>query len=320
MKASSRRTSRNQRLRKILIIGSIAVLLSLFLSRALGFAATFVFEPIVKFETMLFRIGTLMPDYFKNRHSLIAEITKLENRLTFESVSESTTARLINENTELRRLLGEGEERRIAAGVIGRPTVTPYDVLILDKGAADGVVLSAPVYIGVDKVIGIVAAVYESSSVVVLATTANTKSTVYIYGPNIYTTAIGRGGGVLQVSVPQGVPLAIGDLVVLPTFGAGVYGTISLVESVPTEPEQRGFLTLPIPLQSLRLVSVGLEPLAPLSFDAAKAVVERFRSDLLTVPVPAGVLIDVDEVASGTASTTDVQVEAAAREMPTTTP
>jgi len=134
-------------------------------------------------------------------------------------------------------------------------------------------------------------------------TTPGFESTVYIFGPNIYTTAEGQGGGILTVSVPQGIPLETGDLVVLPSFRPGTFGEISSIKSLPTDPEQRGYVTLGVPLQSTRYVSVGKGGVEPISFEDAKAVVNDIRADITRVPVPSGVLVDIIEDVATTSAT-----------------
>ena len=303
-KGSSHQTSRNIRLKKILGIGVLLFLLLYLTPRLIGGASTFVFNPIVRFETWFYESGGTLPNYFKDRSKLTDEIEALKRQYIDEIGTTNTIVRLEDENTALRKLLSNDGSARIAASVIGRPTVTPYDVLILDKGRENGVVQFAPVYIGVDQAIGYVAEVYKNTSVVTLATTPGFESTVYILGPNIYTTARGIGGGVLQVSVPQGIPLKVKDIVLVPSFDAGIYGSIDVVNSVATEPEQRGYVTLDTPMQSMRFVSIGTTPLNDLSFEDVVAVVERTKRDLTKVPVPTGVLVDI-ESATGSASTTE---------------
>ncbi|MFT5037387.1 MAG: cell shape-determining protein MreC [Candidatus Azotimanducaceae bacterium] len=304
MKANSRQTSRKNSTKVVCILGVLGLLLLFFLPRLLGNTTAVLFEPVVSFETWLFDSGLIVPSYFTDRIKLADDNRELENKLSELSDTSDVIERLQNENHELRALLGSTPASRIAAGVIGRPTVTPYDVLLLDKGSADGILVDTPVYVGADKVIGFVAEVFTHSSVVVLVTTPGFESTVYIFGPNIYTTARGLGGGVMRVSVPQGILLSENDLVVVPSFNGGVYGSISVVESVATQPEQHGYLTLDVPLHNIRLVSVGTSQLTPISFEEALSIVETVRTDLTRLPVPSGVLVDVGEVASSTVSTT----------------
>lgn len=288
------RTSRKVRLGLLLLVGIGFIGLILLLPTFLGGVGSFIFSPIVAFENWMSESKATIPSYFRDRKVLTEQIKQLEREIEYEKGDETTLQQLRTENQELRELFGMGTTTRIAAGVIGRPTNTPYDVLILDKGTRNGVQQYAPVYLGPDQVIGFVSAVYRETSVVVLATTPDVESTVYIFGPNIYTTAKGMGGGVLKVSVPQGVVITVGDVVAVPSFGEGMYGRISYVESNITEPEQQGFVTLPVPLNGLRVVSVGSTPLKPLSFEDASTIVHTVRTELFTVPVPSGVLVDTE--------------------------
>lgn len=311
MKASSRQTLSKKRWLIPLAAVLLIVLLGTVGRGVVSKIAAVVFTPVVLVQSWFYESSSTLPTYFRDRSVLLDRIEELEKRLAFENVDDNTTARLLRENNRLRSLLGNEGEERIAAGIIGRPTMTPYDVLILDKGSDDGIVASAPVYAGFDQVIGFVAEVYSHSAVVTLATTPNFESTVYIYGPNIYTTAKGLGGGILEVSVPQGIVLSERDLVILPTFGSGVFGSISLVESVATEPEQRGYVTLRQPVQSLNFVSVGKEALNTVNFETAKEAVEKAKEELLRVPVPEGILVDVE---SSTTSSSSLPVAEEAEE------
>ena len=283
------------------------MLLVLFLPRVVSWTASFVFSPVIAVESWFHSSTSAVPSYFRDRNSLLATQSALEAELEEIKTTSFTVDRLLKENEELKSLLGSDDALRIAASAIGRPTDLPYDVLVIDKGSEDGVINNAPIFIGKDQVIGFVAEVYSHTAVVTLVTTPGFESTVYIYGPNIYTTAIGIGGGSLQVRVPQGITLEIGNVVVMPSFDAGVYGEISSVDYEPTRPEQYGYVSIDIPLQSIRYVSVGNKPLAVMSFDDAKAVVSRVRKDFLEVAVPSGVLVDVPIDEATSTATTSVQ-------------
>lgn len=308
MKASSRQTSRNKKVVHVLLVGIILFTILFFVPRVIGLASSVIFTPIIQFESWIRDSSSTLPSYLRDRSALLQEIEGLRKKVIIEQNALNTIARLQDENRELSTLLGGSEDARIAAGVIGRPNSTPYDVLVLDRGTKDGVVQFAPVYIGIDTAIGYVANVFPDSSIVVLATTPDFESTVYIIGPNIYTTARGVGGGVLEVSVPQGIVLTEGDLVVVPALGGGVYGSIEVVNSVPSEPEQRGYVTLKTPMQSIRFVGIGTTPLNPRTFEEAVDIVEEVKSSLVKVPVPSGVLVDV-ETATGTATSTIIENE-----------
>lgn len=286
---NSRQTSNIKH--RLLIAGAVFLLAALFWRffptpiQALG--ETF-FGPLLSAESALY-------DIFHNGGG------------AYDLALEEEVRYLQTENASLRQRLGSEDERRIAAGVIGRPAALPYDVLVIDRGEEDGVIKDAPVYAGEYHVIGFVAAVYRHSSVVALVTTPGFTSTVFVYGPNIYTTAEGQGGGVIRIHVPQGINLNAGDMVVMPSLSPGIYGTITAVDSVPSRPEQYGYVTSDTPIGSLRHVAVGTRPLSPISFEEAREAVDAARRELLSVPVPEGILIEVD---SGAATSTDDAADA----------
>ena len=301
---STKTTSRHRtspEKRELVLLGSVFVPLFLLLWLFPGLLGQFV-APILR--------------------PLLSAETKLRLSITDQAQPDANLDnieidRLRAENTALRTVLGSENETRIAAGVIGRPTNLPYDVLVIDKGERDGIVKDAPVYVGTNQVIGFVVAVYGESSIVALVTTPGWSSTVYIYGPNIYTTAIGQGGGITRVHTPQGIKLEEGNIVVVPSLSDGVFGRISAVDSVPSRTEQYGYVAMNMPLNSIRLVAVGTRPLSTIDFETAQAVVTEAGRELLLVPVPEEILIEA-ESATTTATTTN-QAETATTSTSTAT-
>ncbi len=303
MKASLRRNSRNKRLFRIAVLVVILLVAFYLVPRTLSFVASIVMSPVISVQHWLNQSTDTIPSYFRDRNALLEQLKERDQIISFQSGSDLTVSRLLKENERLRELLGATSTSRIAAGVIGRPTVLPYDVLVLDQGSADGVQIHTPVFIGRDQVIGYVSEVFGGTSVVSLVSSPGLESTVYIIGPNIYTTAVGQGGGVLEVGVPQGVPLAPGDLVVIPSFDAGVYGQIVSIDSVETRPEQYGYVTIDVPLQSLRWVSVGTEQIDESDFETARERVRVVTENLTKIVVPDGVLVEIPTEATSTEAT-----------------
>lgn len=254
-----------------------------------------------------------LPYYFRDRAKLVSEIDSLRQAVAVTEGSEGTIVKLQAENEQFRLLCEAVPDERIITRVVGRPSELPYDVLMIDRGARHGVLEAAPVFVGADQVIGYVSRVYADTSLVTLVTTADFESTAYIIGPNIYTFAEGIGGGVLRVRVPQGIPLQVGDTVILPAVDSGVYGTVSEVVSSPTQPEQYGYVPLPVSLQSMQYVSVGRQAMVPHSYEAAVGVVETLRTELFTINLPPGVLVTPE-----TSTTTPTSTPTTAA--PTTTP
>ncbi|MEX0913036.1 MAG: rod shape-determining protein MreC [Candidatus Paceibacterota bacterium] len=288
---NSRQTS-NIKLRLIvaLIIFIASVVFWRFFPTPIQLASENLINPLLKTESFLYNLTS-------------------QNQVDIDPSLKEELDYLRAENATLLNQLNSNEDGRIVAGVIGRPSALPYDVIVIDRGEQDGVIKDAPVYADQHRAIGFVATVYKNSSVVILITTPGFTSTVFVYGPNIYTTAEGMGGGVVRIHVPQGIDIKNGDIVAIPSLSSGVYGSITAVDSIPSRSEQYGYVTSDIPINSLRYVSVGKRPLTPISFEEARATIDSARRELLQVPVPEGVLVEVDiEVATSTEETLEGDV------------
>ena len=198
-----------------------------------------------------------LPMYLKGQADLIQRISELENELAIASGTDLTQQRLYEENVWLRQLLGVDENARIAAAVIARPTELPYDLLQIDKGSEDGIKEGAAVYIGIDNVIGIVNHVTPSYAFVQLFTTPGFTVTTFISGADVVATMEGYGSGIARVRVPQGIPLAVGNLVHIPGIDPGVFGRIEYLENRPSQPEQYGYIALPKPVSGIHYVAVA---------------------------------------------------------------
>ncbi len=243
-----------------------------------------------------------IPVFIRSRIELLDTIRELEQQLLSRQGSNESLARVLEENNELRELLSASSSKKILAGVIARPPYTPYDTIVLDRGSDDGVAVHAPVYYGAGMALGYVRAVTAHSALVTLFSSPGVETTVYVYGAQVFTTAYGEGGGIVRISVPQGIPLEVGKPVILPSIDTGVLGTIHEIQSIPSEPEQHAYVTFTTPLQSIRIVGVGVEPIREVSFDDALNQVNEFEKSMLTIEVPDEFKLQVDEHDTATTS------------------
>ncbi len=244
-----------------------------------------------------------VPVFIRSRMELLRYTQELEQEVAASQGVAATLAYITAENTELRNLLSASSSPQIVAGVLARPPYTPYDTIVLDKGSEDGIVEYAPVYHGKGIALGYVHAVFPHMSYVTLFSSPGVESTVYIFGANLFTTAYGEGGGVVHLSVPQGVPLTRGDAVVLPSLHTGTLGTVDEIQSIATEPEQHAYVTLGVPLQSIRIVSVGTTPVHTVSFDEALIHV-REEEKRFMIAVPENERLQVGASTTPTSTTT----------------
>lgn len=308
MRGSSRRASRNKTIAQFGLIAFVVLVAVIILPGFFSMLATAIMSPFYTVEEWISTSGDSFPLYWRDRTVLIDEIKGLKAEIAENQTSSLTIRRLQDENATFRELLGASKNERILASVVARPNRLPYDVIQLDRGSDDGVVLDAPIFLGVDQVVGQITHVTSKYSFATLVSSPNFLSTVYIIGPNIYTPAEGIGGGLLRVRVPQGIELSEGNMVVLPAIQSGVFGEIVRTETIPTQPEQYGYVSTGVPLQSLRFVTIGRTPLSEQTFEAAEENVEEIKTQLFTISVPAGQLVDTSsssqDVATSTSSST----------------
>ncbi len=293
---------RRKRTYLIWIVGAFVVLI--FGKDIIGGITASLTSPFYTVRHYLDTSGATVPAFIRDREELLEQIRQLEQQVSSHQGVDATLGYIMEENNELRSLLQASTSPRIVAGVIARPPFTPYDTVIIDRGTRDGIVEHAPVYFGGGTAIGYVRKVFSEDALVTLFSSPEVESTVYVFGPNLFTTAYGEGGGVVRISIPQGIAIAEGDVVVLPSLDTGVLGVIDEVQSVSTEPEQRAYVTLSAPIQSIRLVSVGTRSIEPVSFADALTEIEEARATLFTIPIPEHARVSTTTHA--TSSTTSV--------------
>jgi cell shape-determining protein MreC len=238
----------------------------------LSTAASFVLYPFHATSLWLKTSEGVLPTYLRSKSELAAEVETLRAAAATGVGTQLSISRLLEENMQLRAMAKAGAvENRLVARVLARPGQLSYDLLQIDKGTNDGVVLGAPVYTGLDSVVGIVVHTAPTYAFVDLFTSPGFESTAFIFGPNVFSPIEGMGGGVARVKLPQGVLIREGQLVILPGISSGIYGEIIAVQNEPTQPEQYGYITPPIAMSSLSYVSVGLQSVELRSPDQIQA-------------------------------------------------
>jgi len=303
-KANSYRKDDKKRIPRAVLFVVIAFLILVVAKGSIGVVTSFFSSPLFSIRDYLDTSTAVVPMYIKERSELVDQIHKLQQTVASQYGITSTLTLLQNENTELRALLGDSDVPSVVAGVIARPPMIPYDTVLLDKGRVNGIEQYSPVYVGSHTTIGYVREVYTTQSLVTLFSSPGVETTVYVYGPNIFTTAYGEGGGVVRLSIPQGLNIKEGDVVILPSLNGGVLGSVSYIQSVATEPEQHAYVTSQVSLQSVRLVRVDVQPVVPMTFPDALRVVENTESYLFRLTVPEE--YDIDAIH---ATTTNEEIE-----------
>ena len=267
------------------MVGVLVLVLGLLLPTLFTSVSRFVMVPVHSFEFWLRESPDTFPSYLRDRQELIKRIASLEEDLAIQNRTDFTEERLREENEQLRDLLGAGpDDKRIVAAVVARPGELPYDLIQIDRGSQDGIVVGAPVYTGSDTVIGVVVQVAPRYAFIQSFTSPGFSATAFISGADVIATLQGHGGGVARVRVPQGVSIEVGNLVHTPSLTPGVFGRIAYIENRPSQPEQYGYITLDKPLFSLRYVAVGTYAIEPATPEAINDTVQALIAGGMSVP------------------------------------
>lgn len=301
------RSSRNSKLKKTFYsaaVFAVIIVIGMLLPRMFGFVSSVVLTPVHHVNQWFQTSDQMIPVLLRDRSELLDEIKTLESKLLEASGLSLTTLRLEDENTRLRNLLGMDSEPRIGARVIAHPNTLPYDLIQVDQGSRAGVNLNTLVYAGKDKLIGIVSFVALDYSLITLFTSPGAEMTGFISGPDVTATVEGVGGGVARVRVPQGVPITVGDLVYVPSVQPGVFGQIDYIENRPSQPEQFGYITSQVSINSLHEVAISENSFEPASVEAVFEGRSIIISDLLRAEGANTVSFET-LLASSTATTTD---------------
>lgn len=308
MRGSSLRKQKIKKLTNITVFFALIIVAGILLPRVFSFVGSVVLYPIHTLNQWYETSEQSLPTLMREKQSLQAQIDELENELIVSHGEQQTLRRLQNENKRLRALLNSTEDTRTAARVIARPGDIPYDLIQIDQGSNAGIKDNALVYVGHDQLIGSVTELRSNYSFVQLFTTPGVEMTGFISGPDVIATIEGVGGGVARVRVPQGVPLNIGDLVYVPSIQPGLFGQIDFVENRPSQPEQFGYITLQIPLQSLHEVAVSNSQIEQATVETIIAGKEQIIAERLLIEESHTVSFE-ELLSTSTPTTTDITDE-----------
>jgi len=183
------------------------------------------------------------------------------------TVESARLTQLELENAELRTQLNflKNTARHVGATVIGRSLDPIGTTIVIDRGAADGIVVNRPVIVNNGYFIGKIARVDEHTSVVRLMSDFQSKTAATVDNRD-KSLGVVEGGFGLTVRlnlIPQNEVIRPGDVVITsglePDLPRGLaIGTVEVVEKKPQEPFQQAIIKPSADLHALTVVSVIL--------------------------------------------------------------
>ena len=145
---------------------------------------------------------------------------------------------------------------QVLAAILVKPPLAPYDELIIDAGADQGIAVGAKVYAPGNILIGTTTDVLSETSKVTLLSSPGEKYPVIIGANHVSADAIGRGGGQYEAEVPQATQIAIGDLVSDANIADGTFGKVISILNNPADPFETILFSAPVNIYQLRFVLV----------------------------------------------------------------
>ncbi len=194
---------------------------------------------------------------FKSKASLEAENDDLRKLVAEKEALLTDQSFLERQNADLRSsLYFKQDTGRLLVQVLSKPPFTPFDVIIIGSGEAEGVKKGDAVMLG-SIYLGTVESVESDSSRIRLLSAPGTDIESYIGNDALPALLKGKGGGNFEATLPQGSKVSEGDLVV--SYHGTVpfmVGSVSKIIDNNDNTLMTILLTLPFNLYSLSHVEI----------------------------------------------------------------
>ena len=244
-------------------IGAVLIFATILLAFAFG-KLTILGEPLRVVGSVVWKIENSaidtvarVFDFLQLQKNLVQENENLKNQMWDIQLEFSNKKLLLAENKELKALLGrkDAEPQTILANVVSKPFLSMYNSLVVDVGEDYQIKKGAKVLAGVN-LIGVVETVSAKSAQVKLYSFPKDKLTVAVGFNKILTEAEGKGDGVFEIKLPQGVAVELGDSVALPETDLFILGAVEQITKKPEDPFQIILFKSAVNIFELRWVQI----------------------------------------------------------------
>ncbi|KND48919.1 MAG: hypothetical protein AB200_00630 [Parcubacteria bacterium C7867-005] len=214
-------------------------------------------SPIWKGENALANSFWGFSNFFKSKETLIAENQSLKDKIISQELSiESARVTMQREDDLLRSFGRPKNEIFIAASVLVRPPETPYDILLVDAGADEGVNVSDRVTLAEGIPIGSVVEVFKKTSRVKLYSASGEDTQAVLERGPVSILLTGRGGSSFEFTVPRELEVLIGDRVLSSTINSTLLGTVEDIEVAPTDSLKKVLVSSFVNVHNIRFVRI----------------------------------------------------------------
>lgn len=226
---------------------AFAVIVLLFLVLFVGFNKT-----AQQFILKSLTIGSLLRDEeLKEKNSVLE--TEVLSCAIIQKENEELKTKFYRQTLAV-------EEKYILAGILSAPPRSPYDVLILDGGAENGIQNGMAVIAYNDILIGYVAETFPKTSKIKMVSFPGEETSAILQSAagesHIFVSAIGKGGGNMEIKLPNSIEVKSGDYVITPGLNSLILGITGKIEVNLAESSQTILFRAPLNIQELKYVMI----------------------------------------------------------------
>jgi cell shape-determining protein MreC len=245
----------------------------------LSFASQIVFRPVLVAGNNIEEKMKSFGAYFVSKNYLYNQNQKLQAEVDFNNARNANYDSIVADNASLKEILNRlptgqaGQDPKaniILSAILAKPNQSPYDTLLIDAGAEEGIKVGNTAFALGNIPIGRVDVVYDNSAKVVLfSNPGETTEAVFSSvsggqaGQNlpasrqgIFIQLVGRGGGNFEIDLPKDFTMQKGDQAILPGINPYVLAIAQTIISDPRDPFNKALLTSPVNIQELKFVEV----------------------------------------------------------------
>ncbi|MEX2010560.1 MAG: rod shape-determining protein MreC [Parcubacteria group bacterium] len=217
-----------------LLYAALIFFVSLFFFSYFGGRLVDALSPIWKSDIYINRGVKNIYLSLRTKDALISENVRLKEELERNHDLILSLRSIATSREALLATYGRSPEG-IPAQVLVRPPKTPYDVLMIDAGEREGILVESRVLLPDGPTIGTVVEVFSYTSRVRLFTTSGERTDAIFERGNIPVELRGRGGGNFIFTLPRDAVAEVGDRILSSYTDGRLIGVVGDIEVTSTD-------------------------------------------------------------------------------------
>lgn len=264
MKTTFHRNRRRKVIKKFIILGIVVALVFFVfknqpVNHLISNKISTIIRPFLKLGNEAKEWLNINFVIFKEKKILEQENSNLKNKIMELETKQLSCELLEKENYQLKEIFSRaGDKKYLLSLILSKPPQSPYDILLIDAGSANGIRKGMPVTAYGDVLIGYIDEVFSKTSKVKLISFPKEETNALISSLNIPVIVIGRGGANMEIILSKSIEIQPGEKIISLDITPLLLGIIEKIESGPPDPFQKLLFRLPVNIQELKYVMIEI--------------------------------------------------------------